>query len=86
MSDLQGVPRNPRLCFAMSAAMSLRTPTKVYGRGKNSGNPVCRFCHIYLRLKITSIPVFAVTQRQEFKGAKLSELVSEFGIRLNESD
>ena len=68
--------------------MSLRTPTKVYGRGKNSGNPVCRFCHIYLGLKTTytSIPVFAVTQRQEFKGVKLSELLSEFGIRLNESD
>ena len=86
MSDLQWVPRNPRLCFAMSAAMSLRTPTKVYGRGKSSGNPVCRFCHIYLGLKTTSIPVFAVTQRQEFKGVKLSELLSEFGIRLNESD
>ena len=83
MSDLQWVPRNPRLCFAMSAAMSLRTPTKVYGRGKNSGNPVCRFCHIYLGLKTNSIPVFAVTQRQEFKGVKLSELLSEFGIRLN---
>ena len=86
MSDLQWVPRNPRLCFAMSAAMSLRTRTKVCGRGKNSGNPVCRFCHIYLGLKTTSIPVFAVTQRQEFKGVKLSELLSEFGIRLNESD
>ena len=66
--------------------MSLQTPTKVYGRGKNSGNPVCRFCHIYLGRKTTSIPVFAVTQRQEFKGVKLSELLSEFGIRLNESD
>ena len=30
MSNLQWVPRNPRLCFSMSAAMSLRTPTKVY--------------------------------------------------------
>ena len=66
--------------------MSFRTPTKVYGRGKNSGNPVCRFCRAYLGLKTTSLPVFAVTQRQEFKGVKLSELLSEFGIRLNESD
>lgn len=66
--------------------MSSRTPTKVYDRGTNSGNPVCRFCIAYLGLKTTSVPVFAVTQRQEFKGVKLSELLSEFGIRLNESD
>ena len=66
--------------------MSSRTPTKVYDRGKHSGNPVCRFCSVYLGLKTTSIPVFVVTQRQEFKGVKLSELLSEFGIHLNECD
>lgn len=66
--------------------MSFGTPTKVYGRGKSYSNPVCRFCRTYLGLKATSIPVFAVTQRQEFKGVKLSGLLSEFGIRLNESD
>ena len=66
--------------------MSSRTPTKVYDRGKHSGNPVCRFCSVYLGLKTTSIPVFIVTQRQEFKGVKLSELLSEFGIHLNECD
>ena len=53
---------------------------------KNSGNPVCRFCHTYLGLKTTSVPVYAVTQRQEFKGVKLSELLSKFGIGLNESN
>lgn len=66
--------------------MSFRTPTKVCDRGKRSGNPVCRFCSAYLGVKTTSIPVFTVTQRQEFKGVKLSELLSEFGIHLNESD
>ena len=65
--------------------MSFQTPTKVYGRGKNSGNPVCRFCRAYLGLKTTSITIFAVTQRQEFKGVKPSKLLSDFGIRLNES-
>ena len=86
-----GVPRNPWLFSAMSppgrfAAMSSRTPTKVYDRRKNSGNPVCRFCSVYLGLKTTSIPVFVVTQRQEFKDVKRSELLSEFGIRLNVCD
>ena len=66
--------------------MSSRTPTKVFDRGKNSGNPICRFYNVYLGLKTTSIPVYAVTQRQEFKGVKLSESLSEFEIRLNESD
>ena len=68
MSDLQWVPRNPRLCFAMSAAMSLQTPTKVYGRGKNFWQSCLQILpHFSLGLKTTSIAVFAVTQRQDLK-------------------
>ena len=64
--------------------MSTRTSTKVYQRQPDSVNSVCRFCSAYLGLIATSVPVFSVPQRQEYEGVKLSELLSEFSICLEE--
>ena len=54
------------------AAMSSRTPTEVYDRGKNSGNPFSRWCSAYLCLKAISVSVFAETQKYEYKSVKRS--------------
>lgn len=58
--------------------MASRTPTKVYG--PKSFNSLCRFCKKPFLQNSSSIPIFSVTQRQECKGVKLSNLLSEYGI------
>jgi len=58
--------------------MASRTPTKVYG--PKSFNSLCRFCKKPFLQNSSSIPIFSVTQRQEYKGVKLSNLLSEYGI------
>ena len=59
--------------------MASRTPTKVYGPIK-SFNSLCRFCKKPFLQNSSSIPIFSVTQRQECKGVQLSNLLSEYGI------
>ena len=59
--------------------MASRTPTKVYGPIK-SFNSLCRFCKKPFLQNSSSIPIFSVTQRQECKGVQLSNLLSDYGI------
>ena len=58
--------------------MASRTPTKVYG--PKSLNPLCRLCKKPFLQNSSSILIFSVTQRQECNGVQLSNLVSEYGI------
>ena len=69
------------VCIAveMRSSMASRTPTKVYGP-INSFNSLCRFSKKPFLQNSSSIPIFSVTQRQECKGVQLSNLLSEYGI------
>ena len=58
--------------------MASQTPTKVYG--PKSFNSLCRCCKKLFLQNSSSIPIFSVTQRQECKGVQLSNLLSEYGI------
>ena len=58
--------------------MASRTPTKVYG--PKSSNSLCRFCKTTFLQNSSSIPIFSLTQRQECNGVQLSNLLSEYGI------
>ena len=58
--------------------MASRTPTKVYG--PKSFNSLCRFCKKLFLQNSSSIPIFSVTQRQEYESVQLSNLLSEYRI------
>ena len=64
-----------------------KTPTKTYARRSTVGN-TCRFCSVPLVSETgkhsSSVPIISATRREQCKGAKMSELLSQLGIVVEE--
>ncbi|XP_044173500.1 uncharacterized protein LOC122957447 [Acropora millepora] len=64
-----------------------KTPTKTYDNRSTAGN-TCRFCSVPLvsetGKRSSSVPIFSATQREEHKGAKMCEDLSQLGIDVQE--
>ena len=72
---------------AMLSTIPGKTPTKTYDNRSTAGN-TCRFCSVPLvsetGKRSSSVPIFSVTQREEHKGAKICEVLSQLGIDVQE--
>ena len=64
-----------------------KTPTKTYDNHSTAGN-TCRFCSVPLvsetGKRSSSVPIFSATQREEHKGDKICEILSQLGINVEE--
>lgn len=72
---------------AMLNTIPGKTPTKTYDNRSTAGN-TCRFCSVPLVSETgkrpSSVPTFSATQREEHKGAKICEVLSQLGIDVQE--
>ena len=72
---------------AMLNTIPGKTPTKTYDNRSTAGN-TCRFCSVPLvsetGKRSSSVPIFSATQREEHKGAKICEVLSQLGIDVQE--
>ena len=71
----------------MSTTIPGETPTKTYDNRSTAGN-TCRFCSVPLvsetGKRSSSVPIFSATQREEHKGDKICEILSQLGINVEE--